>query len=248
MELKEFFKEYPKVAVACSGGVDSAFLLYQAKQYAMETAAYFVKSAFQPEFEREDAKRLCKQLGIRLKIIETDVLSDEKITNNPPDRCYYCKKKIFSAIKKCAEEDGYEILLEGTNASDDISDRPGVKALQEYGVRSPLRECGYTKQEIRKKAKEAGLFVHDKPAYACLATRVPCYRKITKELLWKVEKAESILFELGFSDFRVRLYEDAARIQLKEAELSDFLQKKREIAQKLSPYFKEVFLDCLVSR
>lgn len=248
MELKEFFKEYPKVAVACSGGVDSAFLLYQAKQYAMETVAYFVKSAFQPEFEREDAKRLCKQLGIRLKIIETDVLSDEKITNNPPDRCYYCKKKIFSAIKKCAEEDGYEILLEGTNASDDISDRPGVKALQEYGVRSPLRECGYTKQEIRKKAKEAGLFVHDKPAYACLATRVPCYRKITKELLWKVEKAESILFELGFSDFRVRLYEDAARIQLKEAELSDFLQKKREIAQKLSPYFKEVFLDCLVSR
>lgn len=248
MDLQEFFKKYPKVAVACSGGVDSAFLLCQAKLYAKEITAYFVKSAFQPEFEKEDAQKLCSRLSIKLKIIETDVLSDEKITENLPDRCYYCKKKIFGAIKRSAEEDGYEIVLEGTNASDDIGDRPGVKALQEYGVRSPLRECGYTKQEIRKGAKEAGLFVHDKPAYACLATRIPCQEKITKELLWKVEKAEGVLFEMGFSDFRVRLYHEAARIQLRESEIKAFLLKKKEITEKLSPFFEEVFLDCRISR
>lgn len=248
MELKEFFDKYPKVAVACSGGVDSAFLLYQAKRYAGQVRAYFVRSQFQPEFEGEDAKKLCAQAGAELTVIDVDVLSDAAVRSNPPDRCYYCKKRIFAAIRLRAEEDGYPVLLEGTNASDDVGDRPGVKALAEYGVLSPLRECGYDKERIRREAKEDGLFVHDKPAYACLATRIPRGRTITKELLTRVEQAENVLFSSGFTDFRVRLYHEAARLQLPEAQIPEFMRRKREITDRLLEYFDEVFLDCAVSR
>ena len=154
MELKEFFEEYPAVAVACSGGVDSAFLLYQAKRYCEAVRAYFVQSEFQPQFEREDAEKLCEQFGVPLTVVDVVALSDERIRSNPADRCYYCKKKIFEAIRQSAQTDGFSILLEGTNASDEISDRPGVRALLEYGVRSPLRECNYNK-ERRPRRRES---------------------------------------------------------------------------------------------
>lgn len=248
MNLEEFFSENPNVAVACSGGVDSAFLLYQAKHHARGVKAYFVKSDFQPEFEQEDAVKLCEQIGAELAIIHADVLLDTKVMDNPPDRCYYCKKRILEAVKEHAMADGFPILLEGTNASDDIDDRPGVRALREYGFFSPLRACGYTKDRIRQEAKEAGLFVHDKPAYACLATRIPTGRKITKELLCKVEKAEEAMFSLGFADFRVRVYGEAAKIQIRESDILDFLNKREEIVQKLSPFFEEVLLDCKIWR
>ena len=114
MELKEFFEEYPAVAVACSGGVDSAFLLYQAKRYCEAVRAYFVQSEFQPQFEREDAEKLCEQFGVPLTVVDVVALSDERIRSNPADRCYYCKKKIFEAIRQSAQTDGFSILLEGT--------------------------------------------------------------------------------------------------------------------------------------
>ncbi|MCL2254284.1 MAG: TIGR00268 family protein, partial [Lachnospiraceae bacterium] len=133
--------------------------------------------------------------------------------------------------------------IDGTNASDDASDRPGMKALAELKVRSPLRECGITKDEVRRFSKEAGLFTFDKPAYACLATRIPTGRPITGELLEKVELAENALFKLGFSDFRVRVFAEAARLQFPERYISEVLKKRTEIIKAIKPVFPLVLLD-----
>ena len=123
-------------------------------------------------FEYNDAMRLAEQIGARVRVIEVDVLADERVRQNPSNRCYYCKQAIFGNILRAAAEDGYTLILDGTNASDDEGDRPGMKALKELQVRSPLRECGLTKDMIRQLSRQAGLFTWDKPAYACLATRI----------------------------------------------------------------------------
>lgn len=248
MELQDFFKKHPRVAVACSGGVDSTFLMMQAKKYAKDVKAYFVQSVFQPDFELEDARKCCEKAGVMLCVIKADVLADRLIADNPADRCYYCKKTIFEAIKKAAGEDGYETLLEGTNASDDVNDRPGMRALLELGVLSPLRECGMGKDAIRKQAKEEGIFTHAKPAYACLATRIPCGTPITADMLKRIEESEKALFAMGFKDFRVRVYHGAARLQMRGEELPTLLEKRREVVDALRPFFADVFLDMLVER
>ena len=172
MTLEQFFAEKREVAVAVSGGVDSADLLYAAKRYAARVKAYYVSTAFQPEFELEDARRLADELGADMLVLHVDVLSNSAVTANPSDRCYHCKNTLFRQILRAAENDGFPVLLDGTNASDDAGDRPGMRALRELSVRSPLRECGLTKAEIRRLSREAGLFTWDKPAYACLATRI----------------------------------------------------------------------------
>lgn len=243
MQIEDFFRENPKVALGFSGGVDSAFLLYMGVKCGADIRPYFVKSPFQPEFELEDAKRLAQELGVELVVLEHDVLASEEVAANPANRCYYCKTGIFSLLLERAREDGYQVILDGTNASDDVADRPGMKALSELQVKSPLRECGLTKAEIRRLSKEAGLFTWNKPAYACLATRVPTGRRITKELLQKVEAAEGCLFQMGFSDFRVRIYEDAARIQWKKEELGRAVELMDKIREQLTPYFKIVLYD-----
>ena len=166
MTLTEFFDRHPQAALAFSGGVDSAYLLYSAVQAGAKVKAYYVKSAFQPEFELEDAVSLAKMLGADMEILPADILSCRKVTDNPRDRCYYCKQQIFGKILQAAREDGFSVILDGTNASDDSGDRPGMRALQEMQVLSPLRLCGLTKQEIRERSREAGLFTWDKPAYA----------------------------------------------------------------------------------
>ena len=130
------------------------------------------------------------------------------MAENPPDRCYYCKRTIFSKLAETALADGYELLIDGTNASDPEGERPGMRALRE-AVLSPLRLCGITKDQVRRLSKEAGLFTWNKPAYACLATRVPSGQPITAQLLQRVEAAESALKDLGFSDFRIRVFHDA---------------------------------------
>ena len=203
MTLQNFFSQNQKVALAFSGGVDSAYLLYAAIQAGCDIHAYYVKSAFQPEFELEDAKRLAKELDATMTVLELDVLSNSNITDNPANRCYFCKKKIFSKIIEAAKTDGYDVIIDGNNASDDVNDRPGMKAVQELQVRSPLRECGITKTEVRRRSKEAGLFTWDKPAYACLATRIPTGFKITAEKLHATEISEKALSDLGFTDFRM---------------------------------------------
>lgn len=243
MTLQEFFTEYPKAALGFSGGVDSSYLLWAAVNAGADIAPYYIQTAFQPAFELEDAKRLCAQIGVKLNVIQLDALADPRVVANPANRCYYCKVGLFGALRARAKADGYDLLLDGTNASDDAGDRPGMKALREMEVRSPLRECGLTKAMIRQESRKAGLFTWDKPAYACLATRVPTGRTITPELLRRVEGAETALFALGFTDFRVRLYDDAARLQLPEGQLAKAVEQRQAIRQALAPWFDIVLLD-----
>ena len=242
MDLKEFFEKYPEVAIAFSGGVDSSYLLYAAKQYAKRCTAYYVKSDFQPEFEYRDAKRLAEELKADMCVINVDVLDSEDVRRNPENRCYYCKQLIFSTIKEKAASDGYTVLLDGTNASDDVNDRPGMKALQELEVKSPLRECGLTKDVVRKLSKEAGLFIWDKPAYACLATRIPANEPIDKDNLERIEKAEDYLFSMGFTDFRVRTVNEHARLEVTDDQWMKVAEKKEEIYNGLKGMFKTVYL------
>lgn len=243
MTLQEFFGDCPETALAFSGGVDSAYLLYAAKTYGRKVQAYYVKTPFQPQFEYEDALRLAEQLDVPMTTLFLNVLEDEAIAANPGNRCYFCKKRIFSAILEAAKADGFTVILDGTNASDDAVDRPGMRALQELQVRSPLRECGLTKDAIRALSKEAGLFTHDKPAYACLATRIPTGTPITAENLSRTERAEAILQSLGFSDFRIRLMGSAARIQLPEKQLPLLLQQRETIINALKTDYPSVLLD-----
>ena len=243
MELSEFFAQTPKAALGFSGGVDSAYLLYAGKTWGADVGAFYIKTAFQPAFELRDAQRLCQELGVELHVVEEDVLSREMVRTNPPDRCYWCKQSLFSALKKAAEALGYPVVIDGTNASDSAEDRPGMRALEELSVRSPLRECGLTKDRVRELSKEAGLFTWDKPSYACLATRIPTGREITSKELNKIEQAEDFLFGLGFSDFRVRIFGGGARIQLREEQLDRAFQKRREILARLEDLFPTVLLD-----
>ena len=243
MTLQEFFTEHPKAALGFSGGVDSSYLLWAAVNAGADIAPYYIQTAFQPAFELEDAKRLCEQIGVKLNVIQLDALADPRVAANPANRCYYCKVGLFGALRARAKADGYDLLLDGTNASDDAGDRPGMKALREMEVRSPLRECGLTKAMIRQESRKAGLFTWNKPAYACLATRVPTGRTITPELLRRVEGAETALFALGFTDFRVRLYDDAARLQLPEGQLAKVVEQRQAIRQALAPWFDIVLLD-----
>ncbi len=243
MTLQEFFRDNPKVAVAFSGGVDSSYLLYVAKQYGADVRAYIVKSQFQPEFELEDAQRLAEQLGVKLTVLQRNALDNELVKQNDALRCYYCKQANFGLIQEQALADGYPLLLDGTNASDDASDRPGMKALAELGVRSPLRECGITKAEIRQLSKEAGLFTWEKPSYACLATRIPTGTAYSYGALAKVERAEGALFELGFSDFRVRVFNGAARLQLPLDQFDKAMALREDILKRLSAEFSAVLLD-----
>lgn len=243
MTLNDFFTEHPSVALAFSGGVDSAYLLYAGIHFGCDIHAYYVKSDFQPQFELEDALKLAGELDAKMTVLELDVLSDPTVTSNPANRCYYCKKKIFGKIMEAAKADGYSLLIDGTNASDDAGDRPGMKALQELSVRSPLRECDITKAEVRQLSKEAGLFTWDKPAYACLATRIPTGNPITKEKLSVTETSEKLLSDMGFSDFRVRLSGKDAKIQVREEQLELVWKRRSEILEKLKPFYHSVTLD-----
>lgn len=248
MKLEEFFKAHPKVAVAFSGGVDSAYLLYAAARCGANVRAYYVKSDFQPQFELEDAKRLAGQLGTQMTVLRLDVLSCGPVAENPPDRCYHCKKAIFGAIIEAAARDGFTVLLDGTNASDEEGDRPGMRALRELQVLSPLRMCGLTKAHIRELSKKAGLFTWDKPAYACLATRILTGQAITKEKLAATESAEDFLFSLGFTDFRVRMAGTAAKLQFPEDQLEKLLRRREQIVTELKKYYSDVWLDLEVRK
>lgn len=243
MTLQEFFAGNPRVALGFSGGVDSAYLLWEAVRCGAQVRPYFVKSAFQPEFELRDARRLCGELGVELCVIPLDVLGRPEICANPSDRCYHCKKAIFGALRERALSEGYPVLLDGTNASDDAGDRPGMRALGELSVRSPLRECGITKAQVRERSKDAGLFTWDKPAYACLATRVPAGEPLTAGLLERIEKAEDRMFALGFTDFRVRVFGGGARVQVPGEQFALAVEKRRELLEGLEPLFPAVMLD-----
>ena len=243
MELREFFERHPKCALAFSGGTDSALLLCEARRLGADVKAYFVKGPFQPQFELEDARRLAKELGAEMEVIETDVLALPEVAENGPRRCYYCKRAIFSLIFERARRDGYETVIDGTNASDQVDDRPGMQAIAELGVLSPLRMCGVTKAQVRELSAEAGLFTARKPSYACLATRVPTGTAITREALGKVERGEEALREMGFSDLRLRLEGTGARLELPAAQLPAVVQNRERVLKALLPSFSRVTVD-----
>lgn len=243
MELQEFFSQHPRVALAFSGGVDSAYLLYAAVQCGAQVRPYYVKTAFQPQFEYEDALRLADQLGVSMKTICLNPLDDPLVAANPGNRCYYCKRHIFTAITQAAREEGLPLLLDGTNASDQADDRPGMQALRELEVLSPLRLCGLTKAEIRRRSREAGLFTWDKPAYACLATRIPTGTAITLEDLRRTEQCEAFLMELGFSGFRIRLMDGCARLEMPETQFPMLLARREAVLERLKKDYPRVLLD-----
>lgn len=243
MTLEKFFEENKKVAIALSGGIDSIFLMYMAKKCGARVRAYFAKSEFQPEFELSDASIAAEKAGVPLRIIKLSALESSGIAENGKDRCYFCKLRMMGAIKDAAKEDGFELLCDGTNASDDIEDRAGWRAIYELSVRSPLRECGIGKGEIRRRAREEGISLWDKCSYACLATRMKCGERITEEKLLRVSKAEEFLRKLGFCDFRVRLSENSARLELHRADRERFLREQERILNELGKYFDKTEID-----
>ena len=243
MTIREFFKENPAAAVAFSGGVDSAWLLHEAVRYAQRTAAYFVRTPFQPDFELEDARETAARLGASLTVVELDILADPAVAANPADRCYYCKKALFTRLLEAAGAGGFPLVLDGSNASDDAGDRPGMRALAELGIRSPLRECGIGKAEVRRMAREAGLRVWVKPSYACLATRVPAGTAVSAAALARVERGETELMALGFSDLRLRLRGEDGLLQVREEQLELVRRLLPEIRERLAGDFRTVWLD-----
>lgn len=242
-KLQNFFREHPKAALAFSGGTDSAYLLCAGLQAGADIRAYYVKSQFQPLFELEDARRLARELKIKLHEISLDILSVPQIKRNPPDRCYHCKLAIFQALIRQADKDGYPLVIDGTNASDLPAERPGMNALNELGVRSPLREAGITKPEVRSLSKSQNLFTWNKPAYACLATRIVSGESITEHSLRQVELSEQALADLGFCDFRIRVSGNTARLQVRAEQMDQVLKHRKSILKILTPCYSSISLD-----
>lgn len=243
MNLVEYLTSLGNIAVALSGGVDSSYLAYTAKQSGIPCKAYTVKSQFVPQFELNDAKKIAEFIDIPLEIIDIDVLAHDDVTSNPDNRCYYCKHYVFTTISEYAKRDGFTVVCDGTNASDDIDDRPGMRAIAELSVKSPLRDCGLTKSVIRKLAQQANLFTWNKPSYACLATRFQAGQRITSHDLEHIELAEKYLFSLDLSDFRVRLIGNNAKIQVPENQIAIVIKNRIEILTYLKSMFDDVVLD-----
>lgn len=242
-QLRDFFEQYPTIALGFSGGVDSSYLLYAATACGVDIQPYFIQSQFQPEFELNDAKKLAHQLGVELKIIRLDLSQYSEVLNNPADRCYHCKRLVFGRIIEQGLEDGYQIFIDGNNASDDVTDRPGMKAVEELEVRSPLREAGLTKDEVRELSRQAGLFTWNKPSYACLATRIPTGTEIKLNTLTQIEQAEEKLFRLGFSNYRIRVMGTTAKIQLPSDQMIKAIELRQTLVEELANYFDDIVLD-----
>lgn len=243
MTLQGFFQQHPRGALAFSGGADSSLLAWAAAEYGGDWRTYYVQSALQPAFELANAKEIAALCGLPLTVLQADVLQDPAVASNPSDRCYHCKRRIFSLILRQAAADGLALVIDGTNASDEEGDRPGMRALRELEVRSPLRECGLSKADVRRLSREAGLPTWDKPAYACLATRVPAGTALTAELLQAVDAAEETLRALGLRDFRVRLRDGGALVQVTQSQLAFARERRPDILRLLEPLVGRAELD-----
>ncbi len=237
--LKNNIKSLQSVAVAFSGGVDSSFLLKVAAEVlGKEVVAITAQSSTYPERELKEAISFAESYSIRQRIIVSEELEVEGFSDNPVNRCYLCKNELFEKIEAIAREEGMKYILEGSNY-DDLGDyRPGLQAVSEHGVLSPLREAMLTKDEIRLLSKEMGLKTWNKQAFACLSSRFPYGEKITNERLRMIDRAEQLLLDMGFTQVRVRFHKDIARIEVSQEQFSKMLDTN--VRDRIYSEFKEI--------
>lgn len=228
-----------KVLIAFSGGVDSSTISTLANDVSDRVLAVTVNSQLITQEEIENAKKTANKLGIEWQVINLDILSNENFIENPPDRCYYCKKEIMNELLTIAKKEGLDLIIDGTNADDLEDHRPGHVALLELNIRSPLAEAGIRKNEIREIAKSRDLNVWNRPSLACLASRIPYGKKITEEKLKIIEKAEKVIkHKAHVKVVRVRCYEDLAKIEIGKNEMKNILSE--ETMDEITNYLKQL--------
>lgn len=221
------------LAVAFSGGVDSTYLLHEAVKAGKEkVTALIMKTPSVPERELDEAVTFCKSRDISFFVLPADPFSAAGFRENGRDRCYICKHFLFSALLEKAKEEGIPFVADGTNADDRKEFRPGLRALKELDIRSPLAEAGLTKKEIRELSEKEGLPTWNKPSFSCLATRFPYGEELTVEKLRRTEEAENLLAELGFTQRRVRVHGNLARIEVLPAEIPLLLERRDMISSR----------------
>lgn len=245
--LRTLLRETGGIAIAFSSGVDSTFLLKVAHEELGEKAiAVTARSHSFPKREQDEAAAFCAREGIRQVVVDSEELAIPGFRQNPANRCYLCKKELFTKILEIARAEGLSAVAEGSNM-DDLGDyRPGLQAVRELGIRSPLREAGLTKEEIRARSRRMGLPTWNKPSFACLASRFPYGEEITEERLQRVERAEQYLIDLGFGQVRVRLHGDLARIELCAGDIPKAVGQREKIHAALKEFgFAYVALDLL---